>query len=76
MYKSKSKGTDKSTLFFIFMAISNVLTGVFGAWAIIEFLLYLVKDDPFNWTSLWAVGISLTVIIFFFVRTFIAAMRE
>lgn len=31
-----------------------------GLWTIVEFILYLVKNDPFNW-------ISLTLCIVFFV---------
>lgn len=30
-----------------------------GIWAGVEFIIYLFKDDPFNWWSLW-----LTIIFF------------
>lgn len=33
-------------------------------WAIIEFILYLVKDRPFNWWSVWSIIIcTITTIV-------------
>lgn len=62
---------NRSGLSMVFTLIANLLTGVFGTWAIVEFILYLVKDKEFNWTSVWLTGICLALTIFFFVRTFI-----
>ena len=32
----------------IILGLGYVSTGI---WAIVEFILYLAKNDPFNWTS-------------------------
>lgn len=34
-----------------------------GIWVIVEFILYLVKDRPFNWWSLWSLIICIIVIL-------------
>lgn len=61
-FKKKERG-----LSMIGILISNLLAAIFSIWAAVEFILYLVKDDPFNFTSLWLLGIA---IIFFLVLTF------
>jgi len=43
-----------------------------GVWAIVEFIIYLVKDDPFNWLSLWCtIGSWIATIIFTVVIAFV-----
>jgi len=37
---------------FILMMLFNLLFAVFCTWTVVEFILYLVKDDPFHWLSL------------------------
>jgi len=32
-------------------------------WVIIEFILYLVKDKPFNWLSIWLLSLSMLIIL-------------
>lgn len=40
---------------------------VSSIWAIIEFIVYLVKDHPFNWWSVWTILICIGVgIVCFF----------
>lgn len=61
------KKEKKRGLSMIGILISNLLAAIFSIWAAVEFILYLVKDDPFNFTSLWLLGIA---IVFFLVLTF------
>lgn len=56
-------------LFFIHM-IAAVLWIVGGAWAIVSFILYLVKDRPFDWLSVWLLGAGLLLAIANFARFF------
>lgn len=46
------------------MAIAWVGVAICPIWAIIEFILYLVKDRPFNWWSVWTTCICLACGIF------------
>ena len=55
----------------ILIVLFNMGTGICSTWAIIEFILYLVKDKEFNWTSVWLAGICLFLTLFFFIRRFI-----
>ncbi len=52
------------TKLFIIHIIAALAYGLGGIWAIIEFFLYLAKDDPFNWWSvaLAAAGGVLTIL--------------
>lgn len=34
-----------------------------SAWAIVSFVLYLVKDRPFDWASLWLTGAATVLAI-------------
>ena len=51
------------------------LAGLAKIWVIVEFIIYLVKDTPFNFTSLWVFGILVVLAILSFVGTFISAVR-
>ena len=65
-YKSKK---DRTGLNFAMIIVMGFLFSGFGIWAIVEFILYLVKDNPFNWLS---VGLAITAMVgevFFFIRT-------
>ena len=55
----------KTVTYFILTAIMHILTIVFMIWAIVEFLLYLVKDDPFDWRSVIGIVIFLILEIIF-----------
>ena len=68
-YSSFSRKKDKSILYFIFTAIAGFAFSAAGIWAVVEFVLYLVKDNPFNWTSLWLTIILLVVELFFMLKT-------
>mgnify|MGYP001245662438 CR=1 FL=1 len=61
---------DNTGIYFALMVISNILITVFGIWAIVEFILYLVKDNPFNWLSLWLTIGALVTTIFLLLKAF------
>ena len=56
----------KFTTDLVILSILGLVTYPMGIWAVVEFILYLVKDNPFNWTSviLFCIGIVLQVIFF------------
>lgn len=59
---------DKTGLYFIMTIVMGFLLTGFGMWAIVEFILYLVKDNPFNW---WSLGLAITAFvgeIYYFIR--------
>lgn len=41
--------------------LSYISIGICSIWTIVSFLIYLVKDIPFNWWSLWSIIISIVV---------------
>lgn len=60
---------DKTGLYFIMTIVMGFLLSGFGIWAVVEFILYLVKDNPFNW---WSVGLTIAAFvgeIYYFART-------
>jgi Na+-driven multidrug efflux pump len=59
---------DKTGLRFIMTIVFGVLFSIFGTWAVVEFILYLVKDNPFNWTSVWLTVAAMVLEIYFFIR--------
>ncbi len=63
-YRSK----NNTGLYFILAAICGILLTGFGIWAIVEFILYLVKDNPFNWWSLWLTIAAVIGELFFMVK--------
>ena len=68
-----SSRTDRSGLWFILTVIcSFAFTGV-GIWAIVEFLMYLVKDNPFNYTSLWLTIAFFVLELVFFLKLFFSS---
>ena len=42
-----------------------------GIWAIVEFILYLAKDMPFNWWSLYSCIISLITAVIFWILSMV-----
>jgi len=44
-----------------------------GIWAIIEFILYLVKDREFNWCSVWSIVICIVTTFILFIVTAVLA---
>lgn len=57
--------------------IMYLATGASFIWAIVEFILYLVKDKPFDWWSVWSILIcGFISIILFVLCAFYAAKIE
>lgn len=48
----------KSSIVIAFYIMFMICLYVFGVWALIDFILYLAKDQPFDKWLLWALGIS------------------
>jgi hypothetical protein len=68
IYSTHKYNKDKSGLYCIYIFIMSILSSIFGIWAVIEFILYLVKDNPFNW---WSLGLTIATIIgaiYYFIR--------
>ena len=57
----------KAILVSVLLAASYIGSAVCPIWAVVEFILYLAKDHPFNWWSLW-------LCIIFWVLTFAAVI--
>lgn len=55
---------------FLIHIIAGVLWVVGGIWAAVSFILYLVKDRPFDWLSVWLLGAGLLLAIANFARFF------
>lgn len=53
----------KKLLISIFVGILIVSMYFSIIWAIIEFILYLVKDKEFNWLSVYSAGTLFTVVV-------------
>jgi phosphotransferase system glucose/maltose/N-acetylglucosamine-specific IIC component len=51
---------------------------VSSIWAIVEFILYLVKDKAFNWWSVWMILICIGagIVLFFFNLFFMIKQRS
>lgn len=71
MYNYKSG--KEPLIYFALIMIMNVVITAFSIWAAVEFALYLFKDHVFNFTSLWALGISIVVTI---ILTILLMMSE
>lgn len=48
----KSNVDNNRGLYITGILLMSLLSVVFGVWSIVEFILYLVKDNPFNWIVL------------------------
>ncbi len=57
----------KTLIFGILSIVSYLGILVCPIWAIIEFILYLVKDKEFNWNSLWFFISSIILFIVFLI---------
>ena len=65
----RTKRKDNTAFYFIMILISSILLSVSGIWAIVEFILYLVKDNPFNWWSVGLSAVGLVSELFFFAKS-------
>ena len=56
----------KSLMTIVFLVLAAITAKVSFIWAIVEFIIYLVKDKPFNWHSVWLTigSIILTIILY------------
>jgi len=43
----------KRILLLVAVVLAIIIANVSLLWAIVELIIYLVKDDPFNWYSVW-----------------------
>ena len=71
-YSSYKKKRDNTVLNMAVMIIAGFAASGFAAWAVVEFILYLVKDNPFNWTSVWLLVIAIVVEVVFFIKNIIS----
>lgn len=55
---------------FIIHFIAGIMYAVGGIWAIVSFILYLVKGQPFNWTSVWVCAIGIVLAFANMLRVF------
>lgn len=53
----------KAISLIVVKVLAVISANVAFLWALIEFIIYLVKDTPFNWWSVWAFIISVVVAI-------------
>lgn len=60
----------KNLLLIVLKEISIIAANIAWIWILVEFILYIAKDDPFNWNSVWLFIIS-CITIFIFVIYFI-----
>ena len=66
----------KTLLTAVLTFISRIACAISVIWIIVEFLIYLVKDKPFNWWSVWAMLISGFLAFAFFILTAMYAHKE
>jgi energy-coupling factor transporter transmembrane protein EcfT len=67
--------TMKTIIFMILMVISYLCVAGSAIWALVSFVVYLVKDIPFDWTSIKTLVASVIVMIIMLVLTFKSAVR-
>jgi undecaprenyl pyrophosphate phosphatase UppP len=62
MLKLKKNITNKCKIMGLLIKILSILTiNVSAIWAVVSFLIYLVKDKEFNWWSIWLIIIGFVV---------------
>lgn len=66
----------KHVFFLIATILLSVTTVVCKIWVIVSFLIYLVKDTPFNWTVLWIGLISLFALIVVYVLSLFSEYKR
>ena len=52
--------------------IAKIVNVIAWIWVIVEFLIYLVKDTPFNWWSVWTILISGGILLAIYASSAIA----
>lgn len=68
------KTTKLGFSIFILTSILYAGTIISCIWGIVEFILYLVKDKPFNWLCIWSIIIG--AILTFFSNVYMAVLES
>jgi len=56
-------------MIYLILAIISYVALIVGAiWSVVEFIIFLVKDDPFNWISVILVVVGLVLFMIFGVK--------
>ena len=58
---------DKTAIAFIAAFALGLLITAASVWAIVEFILYLTKDDPFNW---WSIGTIVIIAVLYLINLY------
>jgi len=58
---------NKTISALIAVVVKAIFVPVSSIWVLVEFITYLVKDNPFNWLSLWVCILSAIASIVFHV---------
>lgn len=48
--------------------LGAILTDILFIWVLVEYIQYLVKNDPFNWLSVILCSISFIIVIILFLK--------
>ena len=66
-YSNFRRQKDKTAMAFITAFGLNILFIAACIWAIVEFILYLTKDDPFNW---WSIGTIVIIAVLYLINLY------
>lgn len=67
-YKPYKPNYDDLKWDLIVLSILGWITSALAIWSVVEFILYLLKDDPFNWTSVILFGVGMLLQMIFVIR--------
>lgn len=66
------KSVSNTGLYLGLMYLMGFISSICGIWVIVEFIIYLVKDNPFNFMSLWLTIITFILQIIFLLKAFLS----
>jgi len=66
----------KTILFIAITILSYIGLVGCGIWSIVGFILYLVKDTPFNWLSVELLAVSLFLLIVGMIGAAVSGSRD
>lgn len=66
----------KALLFGMLLIISYICLVISVVWGVVSFIIYITKDIPLDWGSVWCIGGSLVLMITMFVLNAIFSVRE
>lgn len=75
-YLTLEKNNMKKLIFSVIAIVGYIGICVCSIWAIVSFIIYLVKDIPFNWWSVWTFLICCFVTFCGFVLSAIYGAKE